>query len=229
MDLLGKLEKMKILAFQDDAYSQPATIPTFPVLVNPESYSMDYSVEFNTESAPGNNAPNARYNRHSPEQFSCDLWFDNTGIMDGIPQPDVFVQIELFKKFLLDLESSTHQPRYFMVIWGKMFFKGRCTGVQIQYKLFKPDGTPIRAVIKVTFKSSVNEQQRAAAANLQSPDLTHRRQVKAGDTLPNLCYAIYGSPLYCNEVARANQLTNFRSLIPGTILFFPPFDKQEKN
>jgi nucleoid-associated protein YgaU len=227
MDILGKLEKLKLLAFKDNAFTKPAIPPAFPVLINPESYALNYTVEYNTDAAQGNNGTTARYTRHSPEEFSCDLWFDNTGILDGIPRPDVYLETEAFKKFLLDIESETHEPRHFMVIWGKMIFKGRVTGLQMEYKLFKPDGTPIRAMAKVTFKGSFDDVLRLALANLFSPDLTHRRQVKAGDTLANLCYEMYGSPRYTPQIAKVNRLANYRHLVPGTELFFPPFDKKE--
>lgn len=229
MDVLGKLEKMKILAFKDSAHKQPALPPFFPVLVNPESYEMNHTIEYNTDAATGNNGTTASYTRHDPEEFACELWFDNTGIMDGIARPGIHTELELFKKFLLDVESDTHEPRHFMIIWGKMIFKGRVTGLNIQYKLFKPDGTPIRAVVKVTFKSSFDPLLRLAMANLLSPDLTHRRTVRAGDTLPNLCYEIYGDAAYTTQIARINQLTTFRALPPGLDLYFPPFAKNTIN
>lgn len=227
MDILGKLEKMKILAFKDDTFSKPAIPPTFPVYINPETYSLNYTVEYNTDTAQGNNGTTARYTRHAPEEFSCDLWFDNTGILDGIPRPDVSTEVDQFKKFLLDIESETHEPRHFIVLWGKLCLKCRVTGVQIDYKLFKPDGTPIRAKVNVKFKGSFDNALRLAMANLLSPDLTHRRQVKAGDTLPNLCYEIYGSPRYHTQIARINRLSNFRKLEVGQQLFFPPFNKKQ--
>jgi hypothetical protein len=228
MDILGKLEKLKILAFKDDAHTKPAPLPAFPVLVNPETYALNYSIEYNTDAAQGNDGTTARYTRHAPEEFSCELWFDNTGILDGIPRPDVYVETEAFKKFLIGIQSETHEPHHFIIIWGKMIFKGRLTALQMEYKLFKPDGTPIRAMAKVTFKGSFDDVLRLAMANLLSPDLTHLRVVKAGDTLPNLCYEIYGSPRYCPQVAKVNQLTNYRKLVPGQSLYFPPFDKKAR-
>lgn len=226
MDISAKLEKMRILAFKDNAYKKPATPTSWPVLVNPESYSMDYTIEYNTDTAQGNDGTTAKYTRHSPEEFSCDLWFDNTGILDGQPRSDIYAEMNEFKKFLLDIESETHEPRHFMVIWGKMLFKGRITGLQIQYKLFKPDGTPIRAMVTVSFKGSFDDVLRLAKANLLSPDLTHKRVVKAGDTLPNLCEDIYEDTKYVNQIARINSLDNFRRLTVGAELFFPPFSKE---
>ncbi len=228
MDILGKLEKMKILAFKDSAHKQPALPPFFPVMVNPEGYEMNHTIEYNTDTPPGNDGTTARYTRHDPEEFACELWFDNTGILDGIPRPDIYTELNQFKKFLLDVESDTHEPRHFMVIWGKMLFKGRVTGLNIQYKLFKPDGTPIRAVVKVTFKGSFDQALRLAMANLLSPDLTHQRTVRAGDTLPNMCHEVYGDSRYATQVARVNQLASFRTLPVGRDLYFPPFDKNAR-
>jgi nucleoid-associated protein YgaU len=59
----------------------------------------------------------------------------------------------------------------------------------------------------------------------ESPDLTHIRLVKAGDTLPEMCFNIYGDPRYYLDVARQNRLDNFRKLEPGTRIFFPPIEK----
>jgi nucleoid-associated protein YgaU len=49
--------------------------------------------------------------------------------------------------------------------------------------------------------------------------------VRAGDTLPLLCYQVYEDPSYYLQVAKANNLSNFRKLEQGTELFFPPIAK----
>jgi nucleoid-associated protein YgaU len=59
----------------------------------------------------------------------------------------------------------------------------------------------------------------------ESPDLTHVRLVKAGDNLPSLCDAIYGDPQMYLKVAEANGIDDFRRLVPGTRIFFPPLEK----
>ena len=225
MDILGKLEKLKILAFKDDAFTRPCVTPFFPIFVNPESYTLNYSVMYNTEAANGSVGVSARFTKQDPVEFTFETWFDNTGILDGLPRPDIYVDTEAYRSFLLDLESDTHDMRHFMIIWGKMIFKGRVTALNIEYKLFKPDGTPIRALAKTTLKGSFSDLLRLAKSNLLSADLTHRRVVSAADTLPNLCYEIYGSPKYVTQVAKVNRLTSFRHLQLGQELVFPPFEK----
>jgi nucleoid-associated protein YgaU len=95
----------------------------------------------------------------------------------------------------------------------------------IAYKLFQPDGAPLRAVISATFTDNSDDRTRVAVAQDSSPDVTHVRQVQAGDTLPLLCYRIYGDPRRYVEVAQANGLNDFRRLKAGTRLLFPPVAK----
>jgi phage tail protein X len=124
---------------------------------------------------------------------------------------------------VIDYKGDAHEPRHFKLVWGEnSIFKGRVTEVDITYKLFNADGTPIRATAKVTFKSSIEEEKRAAKEDKQSPDLTQLVTVKAGETLPLLCYRIYGGPQYYLQVAARNGLSNFRALKPGMSLTFPP-------
>ena len=131
-----------------------------------------------------------------------------------------------FKKAVFDYNGDQHKPNYLVISWGALLFKGILTDLSIEYKLFKSDGTPLRAVAKVKFISHIEAEKRAAAENNQSPDLTHVRMVKEGDTLPLMTHRIYGDPKYYLEVAKVNNLSNFRSLTPGTKLYFPPLAKK---
>ena len=105
-------------------------------------------------------------------------------------------------------------------------FKGALTEMNIEFKLFKPDGTPIRAVAKAKFTGFVEDDLRAAKENNKSPDLTHLRTVKEGDTLPLMSFRIYGDSKYYLEVAKVNNIINFRKLKTGQEIFFPPLQKQ---
>ncbi len=163
--------------------------------------------------------------------MSFEFLFDCTGIIDGKKEDDITKEIKKLNKLLLEFDGDHHQPPYVILAWGEgdsAIFKGRLTSISINYKLFSPNGKPLRAVAKATFKESIADEERAALEKKNSPDLTHLRTVKAGDTLPMMCRRIYGDPKYYLLVARANQLGNFRSLKPGMELMFPPIAKQIK-
>jgi len=167
-----------------------------------------------------------KYEYTEPDEMTFEFLFDNTGIIDGNPRDDIADDLRDFKKLLVEYKGDAHEPRHFKLLWGKnSIFKGRVIELGITYKLFKPDGTPIRAVAKVKFKSSIEDLKRAAKENKSSPDLTHTRKVKAGDTLSLMCYEIYGDPKYYLQVAENNDLSNFRLLEPGKDIFFPPIKK----
>ncbi|MCP9234658.1 hypothetical protein [Lewinella sp. JB7] len=225
--MLGPLEKMKILAFKDADRKQPAIPPAFPVLVNPETYAMEHAIEYEVDETvraeDGSESTNTlKYKKTPPGTFGCTLIFDATGILDGIARPDVVAETELFKKFLLSVESDTHDMRHFTLIWGTMIFKGRVTAVNFTFKLFTPDGRPVRAVAEVSFKGSFSDKLGDLINNLLSPDLTHRRVVVAGDTLANLCQQVYGNLDHVQAVADFNRLDTYRSLRVGRELAFPP-------
>jgi nucleoid-associated protein YgaU len=137
----------------------------------------------------------------------------------------VQAKIESFQT-VTGYNGNIHRPNYLKVVWGTLQVK-RCVlkSASIAYKLFKPDGIPLRAIITANFTDNSDDTTRVAMAQDSSPDLTHVRLVKSGDTLPKMCYDIYGDPGYYLDVAMANKLNNFRNLQTGTKIFFPPLEK----
>jgi hypothetical protein len=231
MAALGKLGKMLILAFVDSKSAESGGLAeaddSFEALINPENYTLAYKLKFSKGGqGQGTSGKQLKYEYTEPAEMSFEFLFDNTGIIDGEPRDSVADDLQRFKKVVIDYKGDSHEPRHFKLVWGEnSIFKGRVTEVDITYKLFNAAGTPIRATAKVTFKSSIEEAKRAAKEDKQSPDLTQVVTVKAGDTLPLLCYRIYGTPQYYLQVADRNGLSNFRTLTPGMSLTFPPVAK----
>lgn len=226
----GKLEKMLILAFEtsEDAESggKLEAKDSFEAFINPETYTLEYKVKTAEGQGQGTSGAQAKFEYTMPEELTFEFLFDNTGIIDGKPKKDgVFDDVSHFRRMLTEYQGSTHEPYHLKLVWGNLIFKGRAIELGITYKLFNPDGQPIRAVAKAKFKGSIEEKKRAAKENKSSPDLTHQYRVKAGDTLPLLCYRIYGDPKYYLAVAEVNQLATVRYLEPGTSLVFPPIEK----
>lgn len=224
----GELKKMRIFSHKSADYSDPGEM--FVALINPESYQLDYKIEYNDGQGQGASSSQLGYAHTKPEDLSFEFLFDATGALQTgplfvPPKPDITAELQRFKDMLTAYEGEIHQPRYLKLIWGTLLFKGRLSTLQIQFKLFKPDGRPLRAVAKATFKGSVEENFRVALENAQSPDVSHVRTVMAGDTLPLMCHRIYGESRFYLEVAKANGLADFRNLQPGDELIFPPLEK----
>jgi hypothetical protein len=218
----GTLEKLLIKAFDKPDYSgQP--IGEFSAYVNPNEITLSYEIEYDSAQGAGTNNSRMNFKKLKPGEMSLAFFIDGTGANGN--QIDVQKKIEEFQ-VVTGYTGNIHRTNYLKVTWGKLQVK-RCVlkSASIAYKLFKPDGIPLRAVITANFTDNSDDQTRVALAQDQSPDLTHVRLVKAGDTLPSLCDRIYGDPNYYLEVARANRIDNFRNLTPGSKLFFPPLEK----
>ena len=223
---LGKLEKLKIIAFKNADYSDsPADQQSFTAMLNPETYTLDYKVEYQDGQGQGTSSAQQRFTVKKPEEFSFELLLDSSGIIDDNPRESIEDDITELRDLLLKYEGDIHEPKHFQVLWGSLLFKGRCTGLNLNFKLFNPDGKPIRALCKVSFAGSVEDNLRTAEERNESPDMTHYRMIKSGDTLPFLCFQIYGNSSHYLQVARVNKLNSFRTIEPGTEIFFPPIEK----
>lgn len=218
----GTLEKLLIRAYEQPDYSgQP--VGEFAAFLNPNEITLSYEMEY--DAAQGSGTTNSRmdFKKMKPGDLSLTFFLDGTGASGTVI--DVQQKVEQFQT-ITGYNGNIHRPNYLKVVWGTLQVK-RCVlkSASITYKLFKPDGVPLRAVITANFTDNSDDRTRVAMAQDQSPDLTHVRLVKAGDNLPALCYEIYGDPTRFLDVARANGIDNFRALIPGTKIFFPPLEK----
>ncbi len=238
MPSLGQLHKLKLESYSKPDFSADSKLGLFTVQVNPESYAITQSIEYNVQQPQGTSGAPLPFVRSGPQNMEFEFIFDGTGVIpkNGIPfgssipglaeKPNNIEAIGEFKKAVYDYNGETHEPPYVKIFWGTLLFKCRLTNLVITYKLFNADGTPIRATAKCTFNGSITDDLRLALIeNRKSPDLTHLRTVQQGDTLPLMTYRIYNDESLYLEIARVNNLTNFRELKPGMQLFFPPIDK----
>jgi len=221
----GKFEKLKIYAFSDPGCENQVGEP-FVAMMNPENYTQEIKMEFENGQGQGTSGSQPRFKLKPPEELSFEILFDCTGIIDHNPRTDISQEIADFKEFLMGYEGEIHQPKFFRFVWGTSLMKGICVLLNIAYKLFSPNGKPIRAICKVSIRELKEDEARVAQERASSPDLTHYRTVKKGDTLPLMCYRIYGHSKYYLQVAQVNKLSNFRELQPGLELFFPPIEKK---
>jgi nucleoid-associated protein YgaU len=237
--MTSELTKVKITAYKSAGFEENKKISAgeFVALVNPEGYSRSYRIKYKEQQASGTKAQQMKFDKVEPEDIELEFLFDKTGALPetfkskddaGIKQEGkegVWPDIEKFKKVVYDYKGEIHQPPYLIIQWGELLFKCVLKEMTINFKLFRPDGTPLRAVAKAKFTSTVENELRVRQEAKSSPDITHVRIVKAGDTLPMLAYEIYEDPAYYIQVAKANNLSSFRYLEPGTKIIFPPIEK----
>lgn len=227
MGFLGSLEKLAIIAYKDGEFKKK--VDSLDVYINPADYKKWYRVCYNENVAQGSISGAPHFQRSKSETLEFDLVFDGTGVVPSpLPGVEPFTddgivkQVSKFLDLTYEVHGDTHAPYFLKLSWGNLLFKCRLTSFDITYTLFKPDGTPLRARAKTSFKEYISKLQQEKELKKNSPDLSHMVTVRAGDTLPLMCYGIYGSSSYYSQVAQVNGLTDFRQLVPGTKLLFPP-------
>lgn len=223
----GRIEKLAIWAFEQPDCEGPV-VERFEAQVNPAELTTGFEFEYVDAQGAGTTARRADFNKSKASDLQLSFFVDGTGADRATPDsPLVDVQqVVLQFQSVTGYSGKLHRPHYLKVMWGKLEIR-RCVikSVQIVYKLFRADGVPLRALINAVFMEAVDDASRVAKDGPQSADLTHLRTVKAGDSLPLLCHEIYGEPLRCVQVARANGLDHFRELRPGQQIVFPPIER----
>ena len=206
----------------------------FEVMINPSNYSHSYTIS-NTSTekgsqgkkgAQGANENPPKYIANLPQKVGFDIVIDGTGVVippgAALALPDVKTQIANLIKVVYTYVGKEHEPNPVRVLWGSFVFFGTLDSMSMDYTLFKPSGAPLRAKVKLSFTGHQSSEEGSLKANTSSPDLDHVIEVKSGDTLPLLCYRVYKDSGYYPAVAKVNNLVNFRNLVPGTRLRFPP-------
>lgn len=218
----GTLTPMTITAYTDAAFS--AQEDEYTVYVNPDQITFSYKIKSTRQDVPGSGGNTLKYVGVEPESVSFDIMFDTTGVIPG-SVGDVYAQIKEFRKITYDYNGTIHRPNYLQLSWGSIIFKCVLSSLNVTYTLFSPQGIPLRAKVSVSFEETMDPATIARDDDNQSPDMTHLRTVLEGDTLPLMCYRIYGDPTFYLEVARINGLDHFTDLVPGMRIEFPPVVK----
>jgi hypothetical protein len=227
-----KLEKLKIRVYKTATRAEDDLVSTFKVMYNPESFSMKHANAYHKFQGINTSSRKALYSYSRSEELALDLILDGTGVGDfgastlfGKGTPSVSKQVDQFLKLCFEMDGNLHEPKFLRIQWGKGELKAfdcRLHSVDVTYTSFDRSGAPLRAKLAANFVEDLDPSKRQKLENKHSPDLSQSRVVKAGDTLPLLCKAIYGDASQYLFVARQNELDDFRNLTPGQSLRFPP-------
>jgi hypothetical protein len=225
-----KLKKLTVKAYKDRKRSKSAGQP-FVAMFNPSSFSQKYQTQYSTRQGMNSTNKRVTYALSKPRELSIKLILDGTGVHEmGTAQfrdpPTVSDRVEEFINLTYRMNGSIHEPNFLVVEWGGkedggLIFSCRLVSVNVSYTSFNRDGSPLRAELDIILVSDQDLRKRLSKENKNSPDLTHLRVVKSGDTLPLLTKEIYGSAEHYMRVAQANNLDDFRNLTPGQELIFP--------
>lgn len=200
---------------------------SFTVMLNPAEFKHSFGISYDKKKTQGQAAADPKFSAIDAEKVAFTIILDGTGVVPAAPNAapkDVKTLVADLNKVVYQYIGTRHEPGHVRLLWGSLIFFGRLESMSTQYTLFRPSGAPLRAKLDLSFTGAMSKQESALVSNRSSPDLSHRVVVREGDTLPLLCHHFYGDPSYYIEVARFNRLVEFRQLVPGTKLHFPPLE-----
>ena len=219
------MQTIKISAYTDKNFSWQHG-STLKLPMEPEQISFGNSIHYRDDRQLGSTGGDIRFEKYGPATLSLKFTIDCTGVVEGTqPGDSVYDKVNDLADLLYVYNSDGHSPSYVVVTYGELLFKGRLEKMDTKYQLFSSGGVPLRATVSLVFKRFMTSEEERKKFSKQSPDMSRLITVKEGETLPYLCYRIYGDSLLVREVARFNDLDSFRNIPAGTQLLFPPLKK----
>lgn len=224
---MAALKKLTIQAYKSSKFESGDEVKgaTFKAMFNPTTLTRKIEFDVAENQGSGTSSAEVQFNKIKPQDYTFELLIDGTGASAPKPENGVKGEIDKFMEVCVDYIGEIHRPYYAMISYGNFILKSTIKSADITYTMFDAEGVPIRAKISATFTGTVDDDLRIKKDKPSSPDLTHERIVKEGDTLPLMAYSIYKDSKYYIQVAKANGIKNPRQLTPGQKLYFPPIKK----
>ncbi|MBT2245725.1 LysM peptidoglycan-binding domain-containing protein [Sphingobium sp. BHU LFT2] len=200
------------------------------VLFNPAEYSLERANAYKATALPGLGSPLIQFVNGDAATLSMDLflddWTDPNGPPSDIPllggadgAKSVKDRIDEIIA-LLDIDRTLHAPPPVRFVWGPLRFEAVIEKIGRKTSLFRPDGTPARASLSISFK----EFRAAFDIRLESPDKTKRRQIDVSESIWTIADKEFGDPRRWRVIAAASDVDDPRSLRPGDWLRVPPLE-----
>ena len=206
---------------------------TIEVLFNPTEYTITKTNTWNFKQVKGKSLPPASFGGGNPREISLSLMLD-VGLLKGKSVLDI--TNKLFK--MMDVPSgagsgsASASPAFVTFQWGAVdTFKAACTSLTVAYQLFKPNGVPIRADVKLQLKQAAEASSASSGSANEPQNPTTRghqglgiHTVQDGDTLPSIAYRAYGDATRWRAIAESNGVDNPFHLRRGAALMLPELE-----
>jgi nucleoid-associated protein YgaU len=191
------------------------------VLFNPEDYTVNRDVQFAQLAVPGLSAPIVQFVHGNAQTLEMALFLDtvedNSQATAGSDVRELVQKITSF----MDIDPTLHAPPPVLLTWASLSFTCVLQKVSQKFIMFKPDGTPVRARLQVTFSEFRNVDMEAKEIKRQTADYSKLHTVTEGDSLPSIAWHEYGQPTAWRPIALRNGIDDPRRLRTGDVLVLP--------
>jgi hypothetical protein len=194
------------------------------VQFNPTDYGIEWGASYAQMPVPGLQVAIQQFIRGESKTLSLELFLDASdirgGTAGGTPPNTVKERLAKLRKFC-EIQSATHSPPVCRFQWEDLVFTGVVTSLRERFVLFSERGQWLRARVSLTMREYKSAEVQLRELNLQSPDHTHVRVLREGETLSTVANEAYGDPRHWRTIAVANDIDRPRFIPPGTALKVP--------
>ena len=206
--------------------------PAIPFLFNPSELSMSLAADWSSES----DDEEPQYGGMSTETLSFTLLLDTTQnpgksvtLPTDKPQP-----VTKWTSRLVSLvrpaqiagtnkNTNDERPPWVRFQWGDFVsFKAVVESLDITFKLFSPDGVPLRAECAITlkkFEDDKNWPKQNPTSGTPAPEGSHLMQ--PGETLDRVAAVELADPTAWRSIAQANGIRDPFTVRPGVQVSLP--------
>ncbi len=141
------LELLTISGYTNKTFQKTVSENPYQLIINPDTLNWSRILTPNIEN------PISKKESHDTSlvNLKFDIVIDCTGIVDP-KRTNLIEEIKSLEAQLYVNADEDYTPNYVKVEWGKeICFFSQLKSCDIDYTLFKPDGTPVRAKVSFVF------------------------------------------------------------------------------
>jgi hypothetical protein len=204
------------MALEKAVVSNLDTGEDIPVLFNPREYVIEKKTPWTEMNVFGLDSPPVQFTLGERKRLTMELFFDTSE--DKTDVRDYTNKMEN----LMMVNAQEHRPPILRFSWGNLSFDCVLEDLVQRFTLFKDDGTPLRAILKVVFKEYATAAAQLSGTRRESADHTKRMVIREGESISSLAAREYNDPGKWRVIAKANQIEDPENIKPGTIVELPP-------
>ncbi|HJS95682.1 MAG TPA: LysM peptidoglycan-binding domain-containing protein [Solirubrobacteraceae bacterium] len=202
---------------------------TLTCLFNPNEYAISKANVWTVKPVVGASLPSPQFSGGHARELTLNLLFDaDPSSGDVSSATDALFAMMEVNSSLASGRTNQARPPTITFAWGTFTsFKAVCSRLNVQFTMFKPDGTPIRATAALTLIQVEKDPRsgQGTPAPPQNPTTRAERMrvhvVRAGDSLQSIAYAHYRDPNRWRTIADENGIDDPLSLERGAELSVP--------
>ena len=204
------------MALEKAVISNLDTGEDIPVLFNPREYVIEKKTPWTEMEVFGMDSPPVQFTLGERKRLIMELFFDTSEEKTDVR--DYTRKIET----LMLVNAQEHRPPLLRFAWGTLSFDCVLEDLAQRYTMFRPDGTPLRAILKTVFKEYSTAKTQLSQTRRESADHTKRLALREGENLAALAAKEYGDPSKWRVIAQANGIDDPENITAGTLVELPP-------